>query len=281
MMYYSILLFLFFQIPIVLSSQGIDLPKRPELSLSGSDFAASVKDYQLHDREDAIYREVISGNIPDFQRKFNPFSFHQSIDGHTYQVTYYVIPEYVAIGSDTDYFIMPMTPSLAGKLCDTLHCSLPTKKMVDQIWNSAAVKLDPSPIAPSLAMTTIPVMWQHNLMVRKQRSVVIHQHPLGTLVSGHKKDVVISNKIYNNTPNNKVVIYGWHYTNGNPIQPVYNGHGANYVDYSHGIRLVYDRVTINGQAYRIADILQHDTYHQLLSDEGKILVPKYPLTKTD
>ncbi len=148
--------------------------------------------------------------------------------------------------------------------------------MVDQIWNSAEVKLEPSPIAPSPAMTTIPVMWQHNLIVREQRSAVIVQHPLGTLVSGDKKDVVISNKIYNNTPNSRVVIYGWHYSNGNPIQPLYNGHGANYVDYSHGIRLVYDTVIINGQPYSIANILQHDTYHQLLSDEGKILVPKYP-----
>ena len=275
-MNYSVILLLYFQIPIGLCSQSIDLPKRPELSLSGSDFAASVIDYQLHDRENAIYRQVISGNIPDFQRKFIPVSFHQSIDEHTYQVTYYVIPEYVSIGSDTDYFIMPMTPSLAGKLCDTIHCSLPTKKMVDQIWNSAEVKLEPSPIAPSPAMTTIPVMWQHNLIVREQRSAVIDQHPLGKLVSGNKKDVVISNKIYINTPNNRVVIYGWHYTNGNPIQPLYNGHGANYVDYSHGIRLVYDTVIINGQPYSIASILQHDTYHQLLSDEGKILVPKYP-----
>jgi len=41
-------------------------------------------------------------------------------------------------------------------------------------------------------------------------------HPLGELVGGDKKDLIISNGIYN-PKFNRVVIYGWHQKNGKPI----------------------------------------------------------------
>ena len=41
---------------------------------------------------------------------------------------------------------------------------------------------------------------------------------------------------------NRVAIYGWHYLNGQPIQPTYAGHVDWYIDYSHGIRPVRRRL---------------------------------------
>jgi hypothetical protein len=61
---------------------------------------------------------------------------------------------------------------------------------------------------------------------------------LGKLVAGNKKDVIISNRIYNDTSNCHVVIYGWHKTNGKAIQPLYARHLNSWADYSHGIRLI-------------------------------------------
>jgi hypothetical protein len=260
------------------NAQTLDLPPRQVDALTGSEFGEFVRDFSLADRENEIYAQITSGNIPDFERNLVPVSFNQSINGVVYNVTYYVLPDYAAVGYDTNYFLIPMTPILAQRLCNYLQCILPTRKMVDQIWSNATVKLAPAPIAPSPEMTTVPVFWEHNQMVWNQRQAVILSHPLGELVGGDKKDVVISNLIYGNPPPNRVVIYGWHYQNGTPIQPLYSGHSETYADYSHGIRLVHDSITINGQPASIKSILQNDSLYILFSDEGRIPQPYYPLT---
>ena len=125
-------------------------------------------------------------------------------------------------------------------------------------------------------MTTIPVMYDHHLMVWEQREPELEEHPLGTLTAGHKREVVISNRIYNQPPPGRVVIYGWHQLNGTPIQPLYSGHAETYADYSHGIRLVQDSITVNGEPALIRELLQHPDRHTLLSDEGQIPLPYYP-----
>ena len=235
-----------------------------------------MKSLSLEAREAKIYQEVIGGNVPGFLRELSPVSFSQTIDDSTYNVTYYVIPDYLAIGSDEDYFLIPMTPVLAQKICNALGVTLPTKKMVDQVWNSASVQLAPSPISPSSEMTTIPVMWQHNETVKEQRADFFNDFPPGHLVAGHKKDIIISNRIYGNPPPDRVVIYGWHKQNGDPIQPVYAGHNSQYADYSHGIRLVHDSVVVNEEILSVTDLLQRTTYAELFSDEGVIQRPFYP-----
>ena len=196
-------------------------------------------------------------------------------------VTYFVIPEYLAVGSDSDYFLSPMTPLLAQRICNALHCTLPTKKMVDQIYSTAPCKLRPQPIPPTPQMTTVPVFSQHNDSVRSIRFPVLSQYPFGTLVGGTKKDVIISNRIYQNlNPNvpKPVVIYGWHQLNGTPIQPVYNGHEETYADYSHGIRLVLDSVLVDGVPKTFTQLLADPVLSVLVSDEGTILKPYYTLT---
>ncbi|MHC1738422.1 MAG: T9SS type A sorting domain-containing protein [Ignavibacteriaceae bacterium] len=271
------LFLMLFQMFFHVYPQTLNLPPRPAAALTGSEFSTLVWDFTLTDRENAIYAQVLSGNIPDFQRNLIPVSFNQTINSTVYNVTYYVLPDYMAVGCDTNYFLIPMTPVLAQKLANYLKCTMPTRKMVDQIWSNSTVKLAPSTIPPTPAMTTIPVMWQHNQTVWGQRQAVISAHPLGELVGGTKKDVVISNKIYGNPAPNRVVIYGWHYLSGTPIQPIYSGHEESYADYSHGIRLVQDSITINGQPGKITTILKDDLLYPLFSDEGKIPVPYYPL----
>jgi hypothetical protein len=66
------------------------------------------------------------------------------------------------------------------------------------------------------------------------------------LISGIKKDVVLSNKVLEHQKSNRVAIYGWHTLDGKPIQPVYAGHVNWYVDYSHGIRLIAKKVKMDG-----------------------------------
>ena len=59
---------------------------------------------------------------------------------------------------------------------------------------------------------------------------------------------------------------------GQPIQPLSTVHGANYADYSHGIRLVSRWALIDGKLRLIRDLLQDPATARVLSDEGPILL---------
>lgn len=259
-----------------LPAQKLPLPVRKVEAVAGSAFKNIIENFTPEERENQIYLQVMSGNVPAFLRDLVTISFSKTIQDSIYNVSYYVLSDYLCIGSEDDYFMMPMTPILAQKIVNAIGYTMPTKQMVDQIWSQASVKLRPSPIPASPLMTTIPVIWEHNSTVKAQRAEMGNDKPVGVLVAGHKKDVIISNRIYGNS-SRRVVIYGWHYNSGVPIQPVYAGHSEVYVDYSHGIRLVRDSVLINGQSYRITDLLKDSVKASLFSSEGVIEKPFYPL----
>ena len=258
----------------------ISLPDRLSDAPTGSELVTILSPMGLQQREERILSEILSGNIPDFLRTLVPVAITKTKDGEVDTAIFYATCDYLAIGSDEDYFLIPMTPILAQELADSLHMSLPTRKMVNAIWQQAGLKLEPRPIPPSAAMVTIPVFANHHTIVYDQRNQVIGTHPLGTLISGHKKDVVISNRIL--THQDKVVIYGWHRLNGQPIQPLYSGHVNWYADYSHGIRLVDRMIHLDGSHEDIRNILKDSLSYSLLSDEeGPMEMPFYPVDKSD
>jgi len=127
----------------------------------------------------------------------------------------------------------------AQKIADVYGCFLPTPLMVDAIYKASAVKLAPVPMYAYRDSTI--TMWQHHLIIEGQR-----KNKKG-LISGIKKDVVLSNKVLEHAKPNRVAIYGWHLLDGKPIQPVYAGHVNWYVDYSHGIRLIARTVKVDGK----------------------------------
>ena len=251
-----------------LSAQSLGLPARQPSAPNGTAFALSIASLPLEEREAKIVAEVKAGNVPPFLRKLVPVS----VAAGTAKATYFVAPDYLAIGSDDDFFLAPLTPLAAQAIADRLDCVLPTPKMVDDIYTTATVKLTPAPIPPSPSMTTVAVFLRHNEIVRAGRG----QRPPGTLVAGHKKDVVITNRVFA-TPG-KVAIYGWHKPDGKPIQPLYTGHVASWVDYSHGIRLVSRRMTVDGVATTIDQVLANPERAPLLSNEGVMLQTRYPRT---
>jgi len=259
-----------------LPAQILNIPPRPANALKESVFVSMITPLSLQDRENAIYTQVAAGNIPNFMRTLSPVTVKALLNGTNHTVTYYVTPEYLAIGADDDYFLMPMTPTLAQRIANKLQCDLPTKKMVDDIYASAAVKLRPQPIPPSDAMITVPVFKQHNDSIGQLRNEQVLAHPLGALVGGHKKDVVVTNKINNPTPTGRVAIYGWHQLNGVPIQPLYTGHADTWADYSHGIRLVQLGMKVDSVDKTMTDILNDPNLAGLLSDEGLIPIARYP-----
>jgi hypothetical protein len=254
-----------------LGAQSLPLPPRPADAPSGSEVVRILAQMPLEHREAWIWSEVFSGNVPSWNRGFRQLSFAQPLGGSNYTVTLKALPDYLSLGSDSNYFLCPMTPLLGQRIADRLGCVLPTRKMVNLIWTNSSVKLNPQPISASDRMTTVPVFAVHNGMVRTQRDQHTNTHPPGAMVSGHKKDVVISAKIYTNfstAAQKPVVIYGWHYPTGGPIQPLYNGHSETWADYSHGIRLIHSQAVINGTAMDITNVLTNPEVARLLHDEG-------------
>jgi len=246
-------------------AQTLELPPRPPTALAGAAFARSLADLPLKQREERIRAAVFAGNVPPFLRTLVPVTTSHEAD----RATFFVTPDYLAVGSDEDYFLTPLTPYTAQQIADRLDCILPTPRMADAIDRDAAVKQTPAPIPPSPAMTTVPVFLQHNEIVLAQP----RDRPLGALVAGHKKDVVITNRLLQ-APN-KVAIYGWHQPDGQPIQPLYTGHTASWVDYSHGIRLVRRRMIVNGAAMTADEVLADPRLAPLLSDEGVMRRTRY------
>lgn len=273
-------LLLFFSILVMdCHSQHLKLKKRAADALNGSEFSKSIRDssLSLEEREKILFKEIQSGNIPRFYRKLSVIRDTAVIMGQVQSIRYYALPDFLAIGSDSDYFYCPMRPQLAQKVADLLDCSLPTRKISDRIYHTAKVKMMPQPIPPSKAMVTVPVFERHTRMVQQQREQLIRQYPLGSLVAGNKKDVVISNMIFNSKNQLRVVIYGWHKPDGKAIQPLHNGHTTEHVDYSHGIRLIQNQLWINGKKSTLRAVLGSETLYPLLSDEGAISKAYYPV----
>src|SRR5204863_2606630 len=55
------------------------------------------------------------------------------------------------------------------------------------------------------------------------------------------------------------------------------GHTTQWVDYSHGIRLIDRTLLIDGAKTDLAAVLADPELHQLVSNEGPCSFPRYPL----
>ena len=245
-----------------------DIPKRAANALTGSAFINTIAHTAKDEREAATRREIMAGNIPSFLRALR--TVEASVvgpDSVKHTVTYEVMPDYLAIGSDEDFVRMPMTPYTAEAFCDAFGFVLPTRKMVNDIWVAAPVHVEPRPLTKDRDSTL--TFLQHHRIIEEQ----LAGQARGVFVAGIKKDVVVSNKLLERP--NRVAIFGWHYLNGQPIQPVYAGHVDWYVDYSHGIRPVRRWMRVDGARMTLEAILADSTRRSLLSDEGALAVTRY------
>lgn len=154
----------------------------------------------------------------------------------------------------------------AAAIANQFGFLLPTKKIVDAIFQASQFHFTPQPLPAGPRMTSTEYFRLHNQMIEEQfRARGIS---LGALVSGHKKDLVITNRLVARP--GQLAIYGWHRGFGDPIQPLSTVHGAGYADYSHGIRLVSETVILDGKVRSVRDILRDPSLAKILSDEGVI-----------
>lgn len=247
------------------------IPRRMGSALKGTQVVTKIMNLSGAQRDAFVAKQLLSGNMPSFLRNLIPVTFNSKLsNGQKVQVTICVTPDYLAAGSDRDFVRVPMGLPAAAKVADKFGFLLPTTKMVDEIYAQARIRMAPSPMKPNSQMSSTSYLWEHNQTVEGQR-VKMSRNP-DLLTAGQKKDLVLSKKL--RSAPGRVAIYGWHRTNGAPIQPLSTVHGALYADYSHGIRLVSATAFINGRPVPLADLLADRHMAGIVSKEGPISSPR-------
>ncbi|TCP38748.1 hypothetical protein EV662_11849 [Rhodovulum marinum] len=253
--------------PVCSARLAAGIPNRPRGAAPGGALARKMDGLQGAERDRLIERELLAGNLPGFLRMLTPVTIRGRLpSGRVGEVTICVTPDYLALGSDSDYLRVPMGLPAAARVADRFGFLLPTTRMVDAIFAQARLRLAPQPMTPGAAMTSTRYFWQHNRTVDGQT-----RGRAGQLTAGQKKDLVLTNRLRRNP--GRVAIYGWHKPDGQPIQPLSTVHGARYADYSHGVRLVSQTAYVGGRAVALADLLADPTYAGILSGEGPIEAP--------
>lgn len=243
------------------------IPQRASHAPTGSDFAQHLAGMSDDERESAILVQLLAGNIPGFLRRLIPVHLTRQTNGRpATDVTVCVSPDYLAVGSDQNFFLVPMRLSTALTVANRFRFALPTPRIVDAIYAQAAMHLQPQPLPASDTMRTTAYYWEHNELVQQQRAGLTGG--LGALTAGDKKDLVLTNRLWTHPA--RVAIYGWHRQDGSPIQPLSTVHGARYADYSHGVRLVSDTVYVDGQSKSLLALLQDAQLAGVVSSEGQI-----------
>jgi N-acetyl-anhydromuramyl-L-alanine amidase AmpD len=238
--------------------------------MKGSAFASRFGSASQAERESRVFDLVDRGSFVRW-----PWKSVACATG-SFRGEFYVASDYFAIGEEDDFLRLPISPILAQRIADRLGWTLPTARMVDEIWAAAEVRTAPSPWGPpyDATMTSVSRFVAHDARVTMQLDK-FSPGWRGRLVAGHKKDVVLSNKLVRG----RVAIYGWHALDGIPIQSLnVSSHADSYADYSHGARFVRGDMSVNGTSTRVSDVLSSSLLHALISDEGVMRVTRQPGT---
>jgi hypothetical protein len=249
--------------------RGYHSPTIPTATrLTGSAFFAWANTQPRAVWDSMAVQQIVSGNYPHHVFRWVTIHTKLQVDSvTTLRASYQVTSDYLSIGTDADWSRVPLTAMAAQQIADSFQCFLPTRKIVDDIYQAARVKLAPMPM---FAFRDSPVtMYQHHLIIEGLRN------GRKGLIAGIKKDVVIAALLTRSAKPNRIAIYGWHQLNGKPIQPLYAGHVNWYADYSHGVRLVKRTIQINGRPYDYVQVMQDPVLRKLICDEADCDVYRY------
>ena len=203
-----------------------------------------------------------------------------------HKLGFVVADDYFAIGTPEDHVRVPLDPLVATEIGDKLGFTLPTARMVDLVWQAAAVKLKPI-TAPEIGIKqgsaeqdAPPAFWKHDAAVTAQLA------GRSGLAAGQKKDVILDNRL--GAQPNRVAIYGWHKAPGSggcqnptipglcPIQGVSLVHENTYRDYSHGVRMVSPLAMLDGESVTLVELLTSPTLGPILNHGAPLKVLRQP-----
>jgi hypothetical protein len=243
-------------------SPVLDLPPRASDAPSGYEVARAIQRLSIAEREEHIYREISRGNVPSWLRELGRVELTGEVDGRTRRVTFWATPDYLAVGSDSDFVTVPVSPGTALRIAELVGGSLPTPRMVDAV----RARLAPIRIPPDEYITTVAYFVRHDRLVHAQRR--LHRVPPGVFVAGHKVDVVLATGTLATgtlAPGASAGIYGWHRMDGTPIQPLYADIRETWVSYNLGVRLLDRGLLVDGVRRDLQDALRDPGISPLLT----------------
>lgn len=250
----------------------LPFPPRPVDAPDGKSFIESLAHADENQVQEAALQELLRGNLPESLRQLSRIDFNASArSGQTKKVTVWVTCDYLSIGSEADSVRIALSPLSAQLVADRVGALLPTPKIVDILYQNAAIRLPPRPITPSAWMVRPIEFLRHDKTIDDQ--IPVGANEAHSLIAGHKKDIVLSN-VLEEKPH-RLAIYGWHTSLGKPIQPLSTYHGDWYSDYSHGTRLIGKQMLIDGVVHEVEAVLKDEELAPLLSDEGPLQHTRY------
>ncbi|HUE77712.1 MAG TPA: hypothetical protein VMM83_07200, partial [Longimicrobiales bacterium] len=119
----------------------LDLPPRPADAPGGAAIVRDLGSLDFPGREERIQAEVARGNVPARLRRLQRVELTADVDGRARRVTFWAMPDYLSVGSDEDFFLVPLSPRTARRIAELVGGALPTPSMVDAIWAAARVRL--------------------------------------------------------------------------------------------------------------------------------------------
>lgn len=254
---------------IIIASFPYVLAQSKTDKVSGSILVNHIEKLSAEEREAFVEECLLSGNYPGFMDEFVRINVQiKDEGGKIIKAYYFVSPDYLSIGTNSDFVRIPIQPTTAQRIANKKGCFLSTRKICNDIYDSAIIRLKPHPLTED--RDSLYTFIEHNSIIEGQRKGYLG------LIAGHKKDVIITTKLHESPKNDRVALYGWHKPDGKPIQPIYIGHVDWYVDYSHGIRLVKDTIYVEGEPMHYIDVMKHPTYSKLICDEDACDYYTYP-----
>jgi hypothetical protein len=220
---------------------ALDLPARPAEAPTGSAIVDDIRELELHEREERILAEVAGGNVPTWLRQLEPVQLSGAAGRNGRVVTFWVTPDYLAVGSDDDFFYVPLSPRVAARVAELAGGSLPTPRMVDAVWEAAPVRVMPIRLRPDEFIWSVRYFERHNRLVQAQRT--LHREAPGVFSAGHKLDVVMIAPPADGEA--EVALYGWHYPDGRRVQPMLPVSLDRRPHFSMGARIVHRAIRVD------------------------------------
>jgi len=256
---------------------------------TGTDFSKSIASKSLADSVKDALSWVKNGLVPSWL-KTNPWkkiTVTENINGIDHTLEYWVTPDDIAVGDDTDWFYPAWFPSDAQVVADFYNSIIPSRKMVRDIFKQADTQVlyqdlgspwkdsKGSPVPSEFAKATSLIEGN-----RKIKLALGTNSPADHLIAGHSKDIVTGP----NLDGKHVVIYGGYQPGGvdGLFLQGYSGdkHSSDYIDHSHKLRLVFRKAYLDGKLVDIENDVFNGPLFKLVDDHGVPFDPRYPNLKS-
>lgn len=251
--------------------------------MTGSEFAKTIEKLRGPEREKVLLDAVEAGEFPN-AFDIGPAGWPSVLIGGRLLIR--VSPDFFAVGTDADPYYIGGSTATAQTIAFAFDSILPSKKIAREISAAAAAGGHlfslysvnpgapwyegdkPKDIEASGAFTAA------NVKRNKLLSNALGDSRWKVLVDGHAKNILTQAGGLKGScgPQGCVTIYGagGGTVDGWAIQQKFGGHSWDYVDYSHGIRLVSRHAVLDGKDVDLRDLfLSSDpSVVALVSDEG-------------